>query len=266
MIATRLDALNHRRLTAAVVDGIHRDGVLAALEYRLTLEWRRGTGAIGDIDEPSVGMHVNRAGRLASRGVSRLAQGVLHEQRCRAQALAIQAIDVELVFPLSRHVDPRLRRVKVQMPRSEAIAPAGGDRHQIRQHAVIEAKDLERPRILGLAARGIIAARGEDHRAVVRGGQDLVGVDPRVQRGGLLHQRTDRPVAVDAVDGDPARQVVRDQHKIAGAIQAHVDRTRRQRLRLAVRLQRTGRGIDAKCGQVVRFARRLPDPRLLEAT
>src|SRR5439155_1453781 len=116
---------------------------------------RRRTCAIGDIDEPAVRMHVHVAGGLTSANVPRLTERVLHEDRGRTQALTVHAIDIELVFPLARDVDPRLGRVKVEMSWPEAVTAARRDRREIRQHAVLEAEELERRVIVRLAARGV---------------------------------------------------------------------------------------------------------------
>jgi len=70
------------------------------------------------------------------------------------------------VLALERHVDPRLRRMEVEMPRPEAIAPVGRYRDPVRQQTLFVIEHFQRARVLGLAAGGIVAARDEDRHPV----------------------------------------------------------------------------------------------------
>src|SRR5262249_17753682 len=65
---------------------------------------------------------------------------------------------------------------------------------------------------------------------------------------------TDRAIAIDVVHRDVARVVVAGEQIFAGRVDAGVDRTRRQRLWLAMGLQRTRAGGDAEGGGAVRGA------------
>src|SRR5262249_58575187 len=93
----------------------------------------------------------------------------------------------QLVLALERHVDPWLTRMEIEMPRSEAIAAIGRDRDFVREPPVPEVKHLERARIFGLAARGIIAARHEDRQPVVGRHAHLMRDNPCVDRPWLWH-------------------------------------------------------------------------------
>ena len=136
----------------------------------------------------------------------------------------------------------------------EAVAVAGRHRRAVAQHAVLEAEHLERARVLRLALGGVVAARDEDRRLVAGRGEDLVAEDAGVRLAGLLDRAAERAVAVDAVHGDRARMVEGGQQIFAAAVDAAMDRARRQRLRLAVRRQGAGGGIDPQRARQVLVA------------
>ncbi len=81
-----------------------------------------------------------------------------------------------------------------------------------------------------------------------------MGVDAGVEIAGLRHRRADPPVGFDPMNGEVARRVVGRQQKSAAAVDAGVDRTRRQCRRLAMRPQRSRRGIDGERAGVVLVA------------
>ena len=74
-----------------------------------------------------------------------IAQRVFDEKRFAGKpACGVAPVDAKLVLTLDRDVNPRLRRVEVEVARAELHAVAGLDRCSIRQHAVLEAEDLDR--------------------------------------------------------------------------------------------------------------------------
>src|ERR1700716_4419013 len=138
--------------------------------------------------------------------------------------------------------------MEIEMPRAEAEPGPGRDRGDVAQHAVLEAVDLERAGVLGLAGGGIVAARHQDRGLVPRRGENLVGVYAGIWLAWLAHHVAERAVALDAMHRDVARIVVGGEQVFARGIDAGVDRTRRQRLRLAMGLQGAGLRIDAGRG------------------
>jgi hypothetical protein len=85
-----------------------------------------------------------------------------------------------LILTLDRDEHPRLLWMKIEVPWPKAEAGARRDRRLVREYAIVEAEDLERAGILGLALPGIVAARDEDCALVGRGGADLVRKDAAV--------------------------------------------------------------------------------------
>ncbi len=136
------------------------------------------------------------------------------------------------------------------MPRAEFPAAVRRDGDFVGEHAVLVIEDLQRSRVLGLRGRAFVAARHQDHLAIVRRHAHLVREDAGVQRA-LLHFLSRREVLVDAVDVERARAVERHQDVLRRDIQRHVDRAGRQAYRLAVLRQRTARRVDAKRGDVM---------------
>src|SRR5262245_17928782 len=223
--ALAVDGLDQLRLTAPPVDGEHRDIVLAAVEHLLALELDLALVAVDEIDEAAVGMDVDRAGALRRLDVDGIGERLLDERRVAAErAVRRQPVDIELVLPLDRDEHPRLARVEIEMPRPEAEPAAGRDRGEVGQRAVLEAVDLERAGILGLAAGGVVAARDQDRGAVSRCGKDLVRVDAGVGLARLRDLIADRAVPADAVHRDIARRIVGGQEIFAARVDAGVDR------------------------------------------
>src|SRR6516165_5640395 len=206
MDAVALDGLDEARLAGLRIDGEYRNVVLAAVEDLLAFEIDLALIAVGEIDEAAVRMHVDRARALRRFDVGGVGQGVLDEDRVAAEgAVRLQLVGIELVLPLDRDIDPRLRRVEIEMPRPEAEPSPGRNRRQVRQRAALESEELERARILGFAAGGVVAARDQDRGLVSRRRADLMPVDAGIELAGLAHRLTDGAVAVDAMHGDVAR-------------------------------------------------------------
>ena len=186
--------------------------------------------------------------RALRHGRVGIGQRVFVEQRIAAKAgLAIEGIDIELVLPLHGNKHPRLGRMKIEMPWPEAEPVAGRDGGEIAQHAIVEAECLDRAGILRLAFAGVVAARHQNHGAVVGRDSDLMGIDAGVEVAGLRHRRADGAVGIDAVNAYRARRVVGGEQIPSAGVDASVDRARRQCRRLAMRPQRSGRRIDRKC-------------------
>ena len=176
MDAVRVDVLDQVRLAGRLVDRIDRQRILAG----------RTGGAVGDIDGATVRMHVHRADRLARD--RRTPQRVLAKARRRPTARhSCEFEHVERVLPLQRHIDPRLRRMEIQMPRPEAIAAIGRDRYSVAQHAVVEVEHLQRAGLFRLAVGRVVAAGDQDDLAVVRRRAHLMGEDAGIDRPGLRH-------------------------------------------------------------------------------
>ena len=142
------------------------------------------------------------------------------------------------------------------MPRAETIATVRRDRDLVAQHAVVEVEHLQSAGFLRLAAGGIVAAGDQDDLAVVRRGANLVREDPRINRPRLRDLVARRRIGVDAIHADRTWIVERDQHELRGHVGRHVDRSRRQADRCAMRTQRASRRIDRQCGHVVRVSGR----------
>src|SRR5262249_29660801 len=185
----------------------------------------------------------------------RVSQGVLDEHRIALErAVRSKLVDIEFVLPLDRHKDPWLRGMEIEMPRSEAVSGSRRDRGKVAQRAAIECKDLERAGIFRLAVGGVVAACDQDCGAVSRRRADLMPIDAGIELVGLAYRFTDRAIAIDVVHRDVARVVVAGEQIFAGRVDAGVDRTRRQRLWLAMGLQRTRAGVDAEGVGAVRGA------------
>src|SRR5204862_7520179 len=154
------------------------------------------------------------------------------------------------------HVDPRPRRMEIEMPRPEAVAAVGRDRDAVRQQPVFVAEYLQGTRILWLAAGRIVAARDEDRQPVVRRDPYLVAVDSCVDRTALLHLLAQRRIALDPVDPRRARVVERAQPVPRRDVGGDMDGARRQPYRVAGRREGPRSRIDSKRADVVLRARR----------
>jgi len=69
-----------------LVDCIHNDAVFTAFEYLLALKFDCGFGTIGPVDEATVRMDVDRAGRLTRPNVVRSASA---SARCAISGLIL---------------------------------------------------------------------------------------------------------------------------------------------------------------------------------
>ena len=79
-------------------------------------------------------------------------QGLLPEARHWRQGIAVEREQVQLVLALERHVDPWLARVKIEVPRSKAVAAIRRHGDGVGEPSVTEVEDLERARVFGLFA------------------------------------------------------------------------------------------------------------------
>src|SRR5262245_65035551 len=153
MDAVALARPDEAALTGLRIDREHRNVVLAAVEDLLAFEIDLALVAVGEIDEAAVGMHVDRARALRRLDVGGVGQGVLDEDRVAPEgAIRLQLVGIEFVLPLDRDINPRLRRMEIEMPRPEAEPGSGRNRREVRQRAARESEELERAGILGLAA------------------------------------------------------------------------------------------------------------------
>ena len=156
-------------------------------------------------------------------------------------------VQVELVLTFHADVDPRPRRMKVEMARTELHAVVGLDGCEVCQHPTAEMVDLDRAGVHWAVIRRVVAAGDHDHMRVVRRGADLVRVFAGIKRIRLAHLFTQRAVAVDPMHGERARVVIGGQQKLARQIEAGVNGARRQTLRLTVRRERARCGVDPQC-------------------
>src|SRR5271168_34970 len=231
MKSVRVHVLNKRRLAGTAVDRKYGDVVFPSEVNLLTLEIGHRVGSIGDIDIPPIRVHMHRSRELSGPEIARLGQSVLAENGLRIEAVVLQPEDVDLVLALERDVDPGLRRMKIEMSRSEAVTASRGDRRPVRELAVVETENLERARIFRLAGSGVVASRNENRRFAGRHYADLVREYPDIGRCPLLHLIANTPIAIDLEYGDAARIVVGDQRIGAKPVNTDVYRARSQRSR-----------------------------------
>jgi hypothetical protein len=111
-------------------------------------------------------------------------------------------------------------------------------------YAILKGKRLERTGVHRIVAGRIVAARDQNHLLVVGRCPNLVGIFAGVEPIRLVHLCAKRAVTVDAMDREGARVVVGRQQIFAGNVNAGVDRTRRQVLRLPMRRQCACHRID----------------------
>src|SRR5215510_7428146 len=148
-----LNRLNEARRTRRGINREDRDVVLPAVEDFSAFERDLALVAVGEIDETAARMHVDRSRALTRFDGGRVGQRVLDEHRIVLQrAVRSKVEDIELVLPLDRDKDPRLRGMEIEVPRSEAAPGSRRDRGEVGQSAAVDRKDLERARIFRLAA------------------------------------------------------------------------------------------------------------------
>ena len=158
----------------------------------------------------------------------------------------VSFIDIKFVLALDRHINPRLSRMKVQMARTKMHPVSRLYGRKIRQHSALEAVGLDRTRIHWVVIRRIVAARNHNHKLIVRGGTDLMRVFPGIELVRLVYPVAKSAIPVDVVHGKGTWVVVGRQQILPFHIDAGVDRTRRQVLRLTVRRERACSRIDAE--------------------
>jgi hypothetical protein len=195
--AARIGVLDDMRFAARRIDREHRQIVLAADKHAGLVG--RG-GAVRDIGKPPGWMQLDRADRLPAADVAGIGERVLLEYGLPEQRAALELEHVEPVLPLERNVDPGLHRMKIEVARPKAIATIRRDRRLVGQHAVTVIEHLQRPRLLGLPARGVMAARHQDDLLVIEADSHLVAVDAGVDRLGLRDLRARGHVRIDAID------------------------------------------------------------------
>ena len=132
--------------------------------------------------------------------------------------------------------------MKVEMAGPEAVTAVWRHRDLVGQQPVLVLEHLERPRLFRFAGGGVMTACDENHQSVIWADPHLVPVDAGVDRLWLTHFVTGGRVWIDAVDPDRARIAEGDQQVIGGNVGRHVDRSGRQRYRLAVWRQRARAG------------------------
>src|SRR5207244_8192839 len=100
--------------------------------------------AVGLVDEPAAGVDMDWTSALLRPRIAGVGEGILNEQRVALDAaIRVQLVDAEFVLALDRNKDPRLCRVKIEVPRPEAQTRTGGNRRQICQNALGEAENLQ---------------------------------------------------------------------------------------------------------------------------
>src|SRR5437763_1430712 len=108
-----------------------------------------------DINKAAARVDVNRASGLPPTNVAGLGQRFIAEDRRRRKPAIGNREHVEFVLALERNIDPRLGRVEVEMPRSEAVPAVWRYRHLVGQQPVSVLEDLERSRLFRLASGGV---------------------------------------------------------------------------------------------------------------
>jgi hypothetical protein len=114
--------------------------------------------------------------------------------------------------------------MEIEMARSKPIAAVRRHRGFLAQRPARVIEHLQRARLLGLAARRVMAAGHQDDLAVIEADPHLVAIDAGVDRLGLRHLRPRTHIRVDPIDLQPARIAERDQDVFGRDVQGHVDR------------------------------------------
>src|SRR5207237_9875145 len=129
----------------------------------------------------------------------------LHEERIAAErAVGLKPIDIQPVLALERNKHKGRARMKIEMAGPEAENVAWCDRSELRQQPILEAENFQGAGILRIASGGLVSTRDQDRRAIGRSRPDLMGVDAGVRFDGLIDQRAQRAVLIDAMHGDVA--------------------------------------------------------------
>ena len=247
MNTVRVHVLHERRFASRPVDAKHGERILAAFEHVHVTVTHDAVGTVTDINELAGRMNVNRARKLALEAVVRvILQRAAREENLRHHlAIGRQFVNAQLVAAFHRNVNPRLRRMQIEMPRSEAglITELSGEFESGAGHA----KLLERAGIFRAGARRIVAARAHEQSRAVAREACLMGVHAGVDdvvAGGRFNHCT---AVTDPVKDDRARpgfgpgKIVRHRNVRARAIDGHMNRTERQNQRIADLFERTVR-------------------------
>src|SRR5437763_15022083 len=88
--AARVDVLDRFRLDARGVEREYGNRVLAADKNLPATAFGGGVGAVRDIGEAAIRMHLDRADRLSAADIARLRQRTGAEHRCRRQLAAFE--------------------------------------------------------------------------------------------------------------------------------------------------------------------------------
>src|SRR5579862_4919032 len=145
--------------------------------------------------------------------------------------------------------------MEIEVPRPEAVATIWLDLSQIRQHAVLEAVDMQRTGVFGLVCFAVLSACHDDDGLVARRRADLMKVDALLQIVRLGHLVADAAIGVDAVNTDARRKIVRDENKSAASIDAVIDRPPAQLYHVA-ELREFAVAADPKRRQVMLVTRK----------
>ena len=245
------DVLDRLRLAGRLVDREHDNAVFAALEDLLPLIILGLLGPVRAIDKAAVRVDVHRARRLPGADVVRFGQRARDKGRIRREPAVLHREHHHLVLRLDRDINPRLGRVKIEVPRPEFLAAVRRDRDFVAQDAVLVVEDLQRAGVFRLGRGALVAARHQDRKPVVGRHAHLMGVDAGIDRTGLRHLLARGEILVDAVDPHRTRVVERDQNIFGRNVGAHMDRAHRQADRLAVFFQGAGRRVDREGGDVM---------------
>jgi len=178
---------------------------------------------------------MDRTRSLNRELVRRIRQGRLGEQWLRDEiAVRRHLVDDQLALAFDRKVDPRLGRMKIEVPSTKAVSAIGRDLAHGRQHAVPEPINVERARVFRLACFRIVAARHHQDGFIRGSGADLMEIDALLQIVRLLHLVADAAIALDLVHRDVGGEVEGDQHMLAGIVDAQVNRPLPQTERVAM--------------------------------
>src|SRR5271163_3744815 len=142
----------------------------------------------------------------------------------------------------------------VEMASTKTVATIWRDLAYVRQHAVLEIVNVERARIFGLSPLRIVAARYDEHRLVARCRPDLMEVDALLETVRLLDFIADAAIAFDPVNRDIGGEIVRDEHILAGVVDAGVDRPLSQLDQVAMERE-FAQWRDMECRKIVLVGR-----------
>jgi len=177
-------------------------------------------------------MDVHGAGGLKHSALARAGQGTpfAHEMRGRS----VESKLGDPVLRLQHDISPGLRRVEIEVARTETVIAAGRDDNPARQGA---ARVIEQPEAAGRVrpAGRTEAAVGQDGRAVIRPNPHLVNVAPRGDLVGLVDLSAETAVRVRAVDLHAAGIGECDENVFGGDVGGQVYWPGRQGNRIATR-------------------------------